>query len=109
MFSKCSPRDDKSFTTHVMIKITNAVAINTHTLTVDKQGILSRPVPNFTKGRKYCRRRIRKRRLYVGIYVCVGNVLQKVVSPVVNEDFLATYEICTQVHMKLLVFTRLSL
>ena len=34
MFSKYSSRYDKSFTTHLMMKITNAVAINTHILTV---------------------------------------------------------------------------
>ena len=34
MFSKNSSRDDKSLTTHLMIKITKAVAINTHTLTI---------------------------------------------------------------------------
>ena len=51
MFSKYSSRDDNSFITHLMIKITNAVAINTHTLTVapripdatvDKREIVSR-------------------------------------------------------------------
>ena len=56
------------------------------------------PVPSFTKGRKYCRRRRRKRkrRLYVGIYVRVESVLLKAVSSVVNVDvnvdFRATYD-----------------
>ena len=35
MLSKYSSRDDKSFTTNLMIKITKSVAINMHTLTVD--------------------------------------------------------------------------
>ena len=54
------------------------------------------PGPSFTKGRKYCRRRRRKRRLYVGIYVRVESVLLKAVSSVVNVDvnvdFRATYD-----------------
>ena len=53
-------------------------------------------VPSFTKGRKYCRRRRRKRILYVGIYVRVEGVLLKAVSSVVNVDvnvdFRATYD-----------------
>ena len=57
---------------------------------------LSAPGPSFTKGRKYCRRRRRKRRLYVGIYVHVQSVLLKTVSSVVNVDvkvdFRATYD-----------------
>lgn len=38
----------------------------------------------FTKGRKFCRRR--KRRLYVRMYVCVDCVLLKVVTTHVNVD-----------------------
>ena len=58
--------------------------------------IFSSPGSSFAKGRKYCHRRRRKRRLYVGIYVCVGSVLLKAVSLVVkvdvNVDFHATYD-----------------
>ena len=54
--------------------------------------IFSSPGSSFAKGRKYCHRRRRKRRLYVGIYVCVGSVLIKAVSQVVNVDFRATYD-----------------
>ena len=56
----------------------------------------SSPGPSFTKGRKYCRRRRRKRRLYVGIYVCVESVLLRAVSSVVNVkvnvNFRAAYD-----------------
>lgn len=45
-----------------------------------------RPGCSFTKGRKFCRRRRRKRRLYVRMYVCVDCVLLKVVTTHVNVD-----------------------
>ena len=48
--------------------------------------------PSFTKGRKYCRRRRRKRRLSAEIYVSVGSGLIKAVSRVVNVEFLVTYD-----------------
>ena len=50
------------------------------------------PGPSFTKGRKFCRRRRRKRILYVRIYVCVESVLLKAVSSIVWVNFRENYD-----------------